>query len=375
MNKHMLRLAGITDAPSPATLNLASRSVGPGEPALVIAEIGVNHDGRLDRALRLVEAAWEAGADAVKLQLFKAHRLVHATARLATYQQATGAASPTELLRRCELDDHAVEQVVHAIRQAGMLPIATPFSPEDVQRVADLGLPAVKLASPDLVNTLLLDACASLNVPMLVSTGASKQDEINAAVARLSNASADFALLHCVSSYPTADGDADLARISELASRYGRLVGYSDHTQNLSSGALAVAAGASIVEKHLTHDRNAKGPDHAASADPRQFREYTFRLREAESLLGNASADRTSQKCEADVRTQSRQSLVAGRTIPAGHEITIDALTCQRPGTGVSASKLDEVVGMIAVRDIPAGSMLDWSDLDIAASPRMKSAA
>jgi len=354
-------------APSPAapSLTIAGRVVGPGEDPLLIAAIGVNHDGRLARALRLVEAAWEAGADAVKLQLFRATRLVHATARLATYQQGH-AANPADLLRGLELEDEATDKVVHAIRQAGMLPIATPFSPDDVDRVAELRLPAVKLASPDLVNDLLFDAALALGLPVIASTGASRQDEIDRAVARVTRTGGKLALLHCVSSYPTPDAEAGLGRVADLARRHGVVVVYSDHTQNLNSGALAVAAGASIVEKHLTHDRSARGPDHAASADPRQFREYACRLREARAMLGDVAAARAPLAGEADVRAQSRQSLVARSTIAAGQAVTRDALTCQRPGIGVPVAKLDDVIGMLAVRDVPAGAMLDWSDLAIA---------
>ena len=358
----------LDNAPSP--LNLTGRSIGPGSPAFVIAEIGVNHDGSEATAMRLVEAAWEGGADAVKLQLFSASRLVHPRARLAGYQRATGAASPAELLRKYELDDDVVGRLVKAIGQSGMIALATPFSPADVTRIARLGLPAIKLASPDLTNDLLLDAAGELNVPLLLSTGASTQAEVGRTVDRLNHRGTAFALLHCVSSYPTPDGEAGLSRIAALADRYEAIVGYSDHTQNLASGALAVAAGAKIVEKHLTHSRSAKGPDHSASADPRQFAEYVNRLREAETLLGDARADRRPLEVEADVRAQSRQSLVTTVSLRAGEPIVREALTCQRPGTGIPASKIDEVIAMVAVRDIPAGAMLDWTDLDVKPSRR-----
>ncbi len=355
------------DSSSRLHLDIAGHVVGAGEPAFLIAEIGVNHDGRRDTAMRLVEAAWEGGADAVKLQVFSAGKLVHPRARLAAYQVATGAASPNELLKRLELDDETLGDVVGAIRQAGMIPIATPFSPDDVDRVADLQLPAVKLASPDIINGLLINAVSELKLPMLLSTGASTQAEIDQTVFKLTEQDAAFALLHCVSSYPTADGDAGLARITDLAARYACVVGYSDHTENLSAGALAVAAGAKIVEKHLTHNRSARGPDHAASADPRQFIEYAHRLREAESLLGASSA-RTPLEAELDVRSQSRQSLVAKTTLPAGSIVTRESLTCQRPGTGVSVAKLEDIVGMIVTRKVPAGAMLDWADVNVAGS-------
>lgn len=351
-------------SPTPPTLTIASRTVGGSSPCFVIAEIGVNHDGRLDTALALVDAAAEAGADAVKLQLFRAHRLMHRSARLADYQRATGAADPTDLLRRYELSDADAARIVSAITAAGMVPLATGFSPEDLDVIAGLGLPAVKLASPDLVNALLIDRAASLGLPMLLSTGAAAADEVEWATDRLAARQARFALLHCVSAYPTPDSVANISRVGELAARHGVCVGYSDHTQQLFAGAVAVAAGAKIVEKHLTHDRNAPGPDHSSSADTYQFAEYVRQIRLAERLLGQGTAG--FQAIENEVRQVSRQSLVARHDIAAGSAIHASDLTCQRPGTGLSTRYLDYVVGRTARRPIRAGQMLKAADIGLA---------
>ena len=347
-------------------LNIAGRRVADDAPAFVIAEIGVNHDGRRDTALRLVEAAWEAGADAVKLQLFRADSLVHASGGLAAYQKDSGEQSPAAMLRRLELSEADVADVVAAVRAAGMVPLATPFSPEDVRQIRDLNLPAVKLASPDLVNPLLIDAASDLSVPMLLSTGAATADEIEDAVCRLCRRGIDrFALLHCVSAYPTPDREAEIGRVRKLADRYECVVGLSDHTQNLLAGAIGVSNGARIVEKHLTHDRSAKGPDHSASASPSEFTAYVGRIRETEALLGidRVAGERDVGAHELDVRVQSRQSLVARRAIKAGQPISRDLLTCQRPGTGIPAASVERVCQLTALRDIPAGALVDWSDL------------
>ena len=343
-------------------LYIANRRIAADAPAFVIAEIGVNHDGRVETALRLVEAAWLAGADAVKLQLFKADRLVHSSAKLAAYQRAAGATDPAEMLRAYELDGAAVARVVGATRAAGMTPLATPFSPGDVGQIAALDLPAVKLASPDLVNPLLSDAAADLGLPMLLSTGAATPDEVDWAVARLRARSARFALLHCVSAYPTPTAAARIGCVRGLIERYGCVAGYSDHTQEPDGGAVAVTAGARVVEKHLTHDRHAPGPDHSASADPKQFREYVRRLRVAEELLGDGQ--KRLQELEQDVRRVSRQSLVLRRPLARGDVLRREHLTCQRPGTGIPAREVDDVIGLVARRDVPEGAMLDWFDLD-----------
>jgi N-acetylneuraminate synthase/N,N'-diacetyllegionaminate synthase len=342
-------------------LNIAGRVVSSQHPTLIIAEIGVNHDGSVERALELVAHAADAGADAVKLQVFRAETLIHASGRFADYQkQRVDDEGPAAMLRRYELPDEALRRIVKAIRGHGMLPLATPFSPSDVPRIAGLDLPAVKIASPDLVNRPLLQRCAELHRPLLVSTGAATMDEVRRAVGWLGEWRCTFALLHCVSGYPVASGDAQLCWISEL-SAFDAPVGYSDHTSEELAGALAVAAGACIVEKHLTHDRRAAGPDHSASADAAQFARYAAAIRLAERLRGKPG--KRVLGCEADVRCVSRQSLVAAKALEAGQPITEDSLAVQRPGTGVSAAEIRSVIGRQARRPIAAGTMLEWEML------------
>src|SRR3954469_10208472 len=267
-----------------SSMLIGGRSVGAVSPTLVIAEIGVNHDGSLSRALRLVEHAAQAGADAVKLQVFRAASLMHSTSQFADYQQARCAdADPATMLRRYELSHESMREIVAAVRELGMLPIATPFSPDDVDACESLDLAAIKIASPDLVNRVLLHRAARTGRPLLVSTGAATALEVTTTTAWLREWGASYALLHCVSSYPTPLGQSHLCWIGEL-SCLGVPVGYSDHTTETLAGALAVAAGACIVEKHITYDRSAAGPDHAASADPQQFAEYVRHVRLADAM-------------------------------------------------------------------------------------------
>jgi N-acetylneuraminate synthase/N,N'-diacetyllegionaminate synthase len=347
-------------------LHIGPRQIGARQPTFVIAEIGVNHDGSLSRALELVHHARHAGADAVKLQIFSAQRLMHGSADFASYQHPCAADDhPQMMLERLELPRDAMRRVVDQIVEAGMIPLATPFSPEDVRTIQELELPAIKIASPDLVNAPLLNAAAASGKPLLLSTGAATMDEVNRTVARLSCADVDFALLHCVSSYPTSNADANLRWIEELTGRFGVPVGFSDHTTEPLAGALAVAAGACIVEKHLTYDRAADGPDHAASADPEDFQKYVAAIRLADQMLG-ATGKRVLD-CELDVRRVSRQSLVAARDINAGVPIGPGDLTVQRPGTGVPAGEVARIVGCRPRRSIPAGTLLQWDMLSDAA--------
>jgi N,N'-diacetyllegionaminate synthase len=340
-------------------LRVGDRFIGLDAPALIIAELGVNHDGSVDRALEMVDLAADCGADAVKLQVFRAQTLLHRSCRLAEYQERSGAPSdPAEMLRKFELPPDALRTIAAHIRKRGLLPVATPFSPTDIPTLATLNLAAVKIASPDLVNRVLLREATSLSLPLLLSTGAATLEEIDHTVGWLGEGQTPFALLHCISSYPTEAQDAHLSWISDLKTRFGVPIGFSDHTTDITCGALAVAAGARLIERHLTYNRSAPGPDHCASSDPEEFARYVTLIRAAEKMLG--SGGKRVLPCEEDVRTVSRQSLILRRDVPARASICRDDLTVQRPGTGISAARIDDVLGKRATRDLRAGAMLTW---------------
>lgn len=327
---------------------------------LVIAEIGVNHDGSVDRACQLVHHAKQTGADAVKLQIFNADRLVHPNSRFAAYQQdRTDASDPRDMLKKYELSDDALARIADEARRLGLLMIATPFSPEDVPKVVNIGCDAVKIASPDLVNRLLLEHAIQTQLPLIVSTGAATQEEIQTTARWLDNRKVDFAMLHCVSSYPTPLEEAHLIWIEELVC-LAKVVGYSDHTDHVLTGALAVSSGARIIEKHLTYDRSAVGPDHAASLEPDTFQEYVRLIRLAEQVRGRPG--RKVLSCEEDVRSVSRQGLVARRDI-SSRPIEWGDLTTRRPGGGVSQTLLDRIIGHIPVRPIQAGQWIEADDV------------
>ncbi|HZK82427.1 MAG TPA: N-acetylneuraminate synthase family protein [Humisphaera sp.] len=346
-------------------IKIGTRLVGPGHPTLVIAEIGVNHDGTLQRALELVRVAATCGADAVKLQIFRAINLLNASSTLAQYQQGcTADHTPIDLLRRYELSTADLRLIVREIVAHKMIPLATPFSPPDFEALESLRVAAIKIASPDLVNRPLLQCTRGLNKPLLISTGGAEMDEVATTVQWMGEWGLAFALLHCVSAYPVPNKDANLCWIGELASQFNVPVGYSDHTTETLSGALSVAAGATIVERHLTYDRAAKGPDHAASSDPTQFQRYVKLVREAETLRGKAG--KHVLEIEQDIRKVSRQSLVARRTMMSGDVLREEDLTVQRPGTGLPASEIGKAVGRRLNKAVLAGSLLHWDMLDAA---------
>ena len=343
----------------PDELRIGAHRVGAARPVFVIAELGVNHDGDADRAIELTHAARRAGADAIKLQCFDPDHLLSAEAELARYQQQS-ADDPRQMLRRLGLGDAAMMQVRQVARELGLAFIVTPFGLEDRDRLARLDVDAVKIASSDCINRPLIDMAASLGRPLLISTGAAHLGEV---VRAIRYAPRDrTALLQCVSSYPVPVGCAALRGINVLTDLFGGTVGYSDHTTGLLTGMLAVAAGACIIEKHLTHDTTAAGPDHAASLDPPALAKYIEHIRAGEAERGDLA--KVVEACEADVRRVSRQSLCATGDLAAGSVLARANLTIKRPGTGLPAEWLDHVIGRTLKRDVKADHLLHEGDVD-----------
>ena len=277
---------------------------------------------------------------------------------MAGYQDGK-AADARALLDGLALSIDALKRLKGAAHARGLRFIVTPFSLADVADLATVGVDAVKIASPDAVNTPLLDAAAGLGVPLLVSTGTCGLGELDAAADVVRRTGG--ALLQCVSAYPTPDADAALGGIAALAAQFGVPVGYSDHTAAEDTGALAVACGAVVLEKHLTHHRGAAGPDHAASLDPLGFGRYVATVRRAEAMLGPTVKRRLD--VERDVAAVSRQSVCITRDLPAGHVLTRGDLAVKRPGTGIPAANLDALVGRTLARAVEADRVLRDDDL------------
>ncbi len=254
---------------------IGTRQIGEGQPTYVIAEIGINHDGNMDTARRLIQAAKEAGADAAKFQTYITEK------RVAKDSPIFG------ILKQCELSFDRQRELAGLARQLGIDFFSTPFDEESVDFLASLKVPAFKIASFDIVNAKLLRKVLAARKPVIVSTGMADDAEVRHALSLAQKAGAPIALLHCISSYPTPAKDAHLKAISGLR-KFGCPVGYSDHTLGIEAAVLSVAAGACIVEKHFTLDRAAKGPDHALSCDPQDMRLMVQRMRGAEEMMGKA---------------------------------------------------------------------------------------
>ena len=345
-------------------VELAGRGIGGGEPPFVIAEAGVNHNGSPELALRLVEAAAGAGADAVKFQTFSADAVAVADAPQAAYQrEGAQAASQVDTLRRLELPADALRACASRAAELGIIFLSTPFDVASARLLVDLGVPAFKVGSGDLTNLVLLRAVAAHGLPVLLSTGMGTLDEVDAAVADLhAHGDPALVLLHCTSAYPAATDDANLRAMATLRDRFHVPVGYSDHTPGAAVAVAAAALGAAVVEKHLTLDRGLPGPDHAASLDPDAFAAMVAGVRDAHAALGDGA--KQPRAAEADVRRVARRSLVATRAVREGERLAAADLDAMRPEGGVSPLRLDEVIGRRAARDLAPYRLLRPADLD-----------
>lgn len=351
-------------------MKIGEREIGEGRGVYVIAEIGVNHDGAPGKALELVDAAAAAGADAVKLQYFQTDLLMSKSAKLAAYQRAAGESDPIAMLRRLELRLEQMAAIVTRARAAGLHAIVTVFSTELVERAETLAWDAYKTASPDIVHRPLLERLARTGKPLIVSTGAAKAEEVATAAGWLRswNAVGRVATLQCVSSYPTPMEEAELGGIGALQVLTSGPVGYSDHTPGEETGAMAVRMGATLLEKHLTYSRQAKGPDHSASLEPDGLKRYVGLARAAAEswerpAIPAAQRIKRVLPIEEDVRRVSRQSVVATRALAAGTVLAESDLTIKRPGTGIPAADLVKVPGKRVVRAIEADCVIAWEDV------------
>ena len=336
------------------------------ERVFVIAEAGVNHNGELDLALRLCDAARDAGADAVKFQTFRAEDLVLPGAPTAQYQvRQTGQQDQFALLQRLELSLEQHQAIKRHCDAIGIEFFSTPFSVHAVDLLLRLGVRRLKLSSGELTHRALVERAAAARLPLLVSTGMATMEEIREALGWIAAARGSLegvTVLHCTSAYPAPDEALNLRAMVTLAAELQVAVGYSDHSLGIEAALAATALGATAVEKHLTLDRTLPGPDHGASLEPAQFRAMVDGIRRVAAMLGDGVKAPSPE--ERDTARVARRSVVAASDIPAGAAIDAAMLACRRPATGIAPRDLDRVIGRRAARDIPAGTVLQWEQLD-----------
>jgi N,N'-diacetyllegionaminate synthase len=328
----------------------------------IIGEAGVNHNGDLDNALALVDAAAQAGCDAVKFQTFRAEDLVTRDARMADYQQAnTGKVeSQLEMLKRLELPHEHHPVLAARAREQGLLMFSTAFDFRSIDFLASLDIPLWKIPSGEITNYPYLVRIAGLGKPVVLSTGMATLAEVDQAVEVLlaGGLTRDrLCVLHCNTEYPTPYGDVNLRAMVNMGRALGTAFGYSDHTAGIEVAVAAVALGASVLEKHFTLDRRQPGPDHSASLEPGELARMVSSVRNIGQALGDGI--KRPSASEAKNRGIARKSVVAARPIAAGEIFTADNVTTKRPASGVSAMRWTEVLGRTAKRGFAADELIE----------------
>lgn len=328
---------------------------------LVIAEAGVNHNGDLELARALIDAAADAGADLVKFQTFRADRLATAAAAKAHYQVASsGGESQQEMLRRLELNEEAHHALHVHCADRGVTFFSTAFDLESLEFLAGLGLDRFKIPSGEITNLPYLERTARLGKPVILSTGMATLDEVGAAIGALEKSGLPrtaLTVLHCTTEYPAPIDSVNLRAMLTLRDAFGVAVGYSDHTLGIEVAIAAVALGATVIEKHLTLDRSLAGPDHRASLEPAELKAMVRAIRNVETALGTGL--KQPSPGEMSNRAAARKSLVAARPIAAGESFDERNLAVKRPGTGVSPMRWHEAMGAVATRDFAVDELIE----------------
>ena len=326
----------------------------------VIAEAGVNHNGDINVAKRMIDEAAAAGADAVKFQSFQAEKLVCRDAGKADYQiKRTGEhESQFQMLKKLELSEEGQKELFDYCRKKKILFLSSPFDCESAVMLKRLGMTIFKVPSGEITNLPYLRTVAGLGDKVILSTGMCTMKEVEDALGVLQRGgTSDISILHCNTEYPTPMKDVNLNVMLSLKEKFGLPVGYSDHTEGIEVPIAAVALGASVIEKHFTLDRGMEGPDHKASLEPKELRQMIYSIRNIELALGGWEKKPT--ESEIKNRDVARKSIVALRKISKGETFTEANITVKRPGMGISPMRWDEVIGRVAVRDYCADEMIE----------------
>lgn len=318
----------------------------------IIAEAGVNHNGKLDLALKLCDAAKKAGVDAVKFQTWKTENIVTARARQAAYQtENTGVEeSQFDMLKKLELSYDHFRYIQDYCKKIGIDFLSTPDEEESLEFLVSLGLPFIKVGSGEVTNIPYLRKIASCGKPVILSTGMSTLAQVATAYDTLLQAGAPtVSLLHCTTNYPCPYDEVNLRAMQTLKDAFKCQVGYSDHTMGTEIPVAAVAMGAEIIEKHFTLDRTMEGPDHKASLEPAELKLMVEQIRHIEVAMGDGI--KRPNKSEAENAKVVQKSILAKRPIKMGEKLTEEMLTVKRAGAGISASLWDNVIGAYAIKD------------------------
>lgn len=324
----------------------------------IIAEAGVNHNGSLELAYKLVDAAKEANADCVKFQTYITENDTAVNCEKAEYQKTEQQESQYELLKKLELSFDEFRKIQEYCKKKGIMFLSTPFDIESLKFLEEIHMPIWKIASSEVENFQLLREMAKTHKPIILSTGMCTIEEISNAVDVLKKYGAgEIKILHCNTQYPTPMEDVNLKAMYELKSMFQCDIGYSDHTQGIEVPIAAVAMGATIIEKHFTLDRNMEGPDHVASLNPLELKEMVQAIRNVEKAIGTGK--KVPSNSEKGNRIAARKSIFARCEIKKGQKFTEENIIAKRPGGGVNPMRWEEVIGTCAVRNFKRDEMIE----------------
>ncbi len=353
-----------------SSITIVGRSIGPGEPPYLIVDAGVNHNGSLETAKRLVDAAKAAGADAVKFQTFKTENLVTKSAERCSYQEKNigGEETQFEMLKRLELHYEDFKTLKEYCDEQDVLFLSTPHTLDAVDFLDEL-MPTFKIGSPDLTNIPLLKAVARKGKPIILPTGMATMQEVKEALAAIvEEGNEEVVVLHCTSNYPCPRDEVNLRAMETMRKELDLPVGYSDHTLGIDVSLMAAKMGAVLLEKHFTLDKGMEGPDHVASLDPAELAELVTRLRAQdysaldEEVLG--SPEKRPNPSELEIMKRVRKSVVAATAIRKGEPFTEQNLAIKRPGTGLHPKAYYGFLGKTATRDISEDEVLKEDDAE-----------
>lgn len=322
---------------------------------LIIAEAGVNHNGSIDLAKKLVDKAVEAGADIIKFQTFKSEKLVSKAAKQAEYQKRNiGKKDEGQLamLKKLELSKEDHEELIVYCKEKGIRFFSTAFDMDSIEYLHSLNLGLWKIPSGEITNYPYLRKIAQYQEPVILSTGMCELSDIESAVKALLEFGVQkeqIIILHCNTEYPTPFADVNLKAMLEIGEMFGVQIGYSDHTKGIEVPIAAVALGATVIEKHFTLDKNMEGPDHKASLEPDELKAMVCSIRNIEQALG--SGHKTVSESERKNIEIARKSIVAAYPIKKGETLIEENLTVKRPGNGISPMRWNEVIGTMAIKD------------------------
>lgn len=346
-------------------IQIADKVVGEGSPCFIIAEAGVNHNGDINLAKRLIDVAVEAGADAVKFQTFHAENVVTSTADKAEYQKSTTSADETqyEMIKKLELPDECFKDLSDYAKKCGIIFLSTPFDEESVDLLDQIGVPAYKIPSGEITNCPLLKKIAKKIKPVILSTGMSTLGEVEEAFNYLKkNGVRNIILLHCTTSYPAPPHSVNLRAMKALQCAFSVPVGYSDHTEGITIPIAAVALGASVIEKHFTLDRTLPGPDHLASLEPDELKAMVKAIRDVELAAGDGV--KKPDRKEEEIKKIARKSIVAKFDIPVGSFLTKDVLAIKRPGNGIESRYLESLFQKRVKVPIKKDEVIQWDMIE-----------